>query len=171
MRTTYGLLALLFIVGVACQSKTTSKEQLKSGVEETLVTYEYVYPGNTADLIENHYIKLKQKGDSVTGKYYGTSDEFDDAREGYLPGFFVADMVDIQFKGDSIRFTLRCSNEEMFTKPVDLKVGSADEARSQGYAKWDIGLGRNEQKYAGYIHGDTIIMKSEFGDRLFTRMK
>ncbi len=171
MRTTDILLTSLLIINVACQQNRTSNEKTESKATETLIVYEYVYPGNTVDLIENHYIKLKYKGDSVTGKYYGTSDDFDDAREGYLPGFFVSDMNELQIKGDSIRFLLRCSDEDVFTKAVDLNIDNASEARRQGLTKWDIGLRRNEENYVGYIHGDSIIIKDEFGDRLFKKSK
>lgn len=171
MRTTNILLTTLLIVNVACQKAATSDENAESKAAESLVVYEYVYPGNTSDLIENHYIKLKYKGDTVAGKYYGTSDDFDDAREGYLPGFFVANMDELQIMGDSIRFLLRCSDEDVFTKAVELNIDNASEARSQGLTKWDIGLRRNEQNYVGYMRGDTIILKDVFGDRLFTKIK
>lgn len=171
MRTTNILLTTLLIVNVACQKAATSDEKAESKAAESLVVYEYVYPGNTSDLIENHYIKLKYKGDTVAGKYYGTSDDFDDAREGYLPGFFVANMDELQIMGDSIRFLLRCSDEDVFTKAVELNIDNASEARSQGLTKWDIGLRRNEQNYVGYMRGDTIILKDVFGDRLFTKIK
>jgi hypothetical protein len=64
--------------------------------------YEYIYPDNTSDLIENHYIVLK----NGTGLYYGTSDEFDEARTEYLPGFFVVPMQNLSIDNDSIRFKL-----------------------------------------------------------------
>lgn len=161
----------LLIVNVACQKAATSGEKPESKTSEEIIVYEYVYPDNTADLIENHYIKLIYKDTTVTGRYYGTSDDFDDAREGYLPGFFVAEMAELQIKGDSIRFLLRCSNEDVFARPVNFKLENASEARKQGLQKWGIGLRRNERNYSGYVHGDTIIIKDEFGDRLFTKLK
>ncbi len=51
--------------------------------------YEHVHEHNSEHLIENHYIEILDKKGKIQGIYYGTSDDFDAAREGYLPGFFL----------------------------------------------------------------------------------
>lgn len=136
---------------------------------DSIATYEFVYPYNTEDLIENHYIKLTFGHESLTGKYYGTTDEFDEAREGYLPGFFVTDLFDLEIHGDSIKFVIICSDDDFFTKAVDLKIQNSDEARKQGYTKWNVKMRTNMKKYKGLIQGDTIHIKGEIGDRFYLR--
>ncbi|MCZ8215222.1 MAG: hypothetical protein O9262_03235 [Cyclobacteriaceae bacterium] len=138
---------------------------------DSIATYEFVYPYNTEDLIENHYIKLNFGNEPLTGKYYGTTDEFDQAREEYLPGFFVTDLFDLQIQGDSIKFVLLCSDDDFFTKPIDLRIKNSDEAKKQGYTKWDVRLRTNMKKYKGSIHGDTIHIKNELGDRFYLRVE
>jgi hypothetical protein len=138
---------------------------------DSIATYEFVYPYNTADLIENHYIKLFIRSGSLTGKYYGPTDEFDEAREEYLPGFFVTDLFDLEIQGDSIKFVILCSDDDFFTKPIDLKIQNSDEARNQGYTKWNVKLRTNMKKYKGSIQGDTIHIKDEIDDRLYLRVQ
>jgi hypothetical protein len=81
-------------------------------------TYEYIYPHSTSELKENHYIVLKGTNSHLAGIYYGTTDEFDEAREGYLPGFFKAEMKDIAFRGETIRFLITITPESIFDKPI-----------------------------------------------------
>lgn len=66
--------------------------------------YEYEYPHNTEDMNENQYIAFQKSGNSVKGWYFGTSDEFDEAREGYLPGYFISEIEGLTIKEDSIFF-------------------------------------------------------------------
>jgi hypothetical protein len=89
-------------------------------------TYEYIYPYNTSDLQENHYIELKENKGRLSGTYYGTSDEFDKGREGYLPGFFKVEMKEISFKNDILEFTITIKSEDIFEKaftPFDPSKG------------------------------------------------
>lgn len=157
--------------GYAIQETTPVPLYDTVGMRNREGTYEYVYPDNTEDLIENHYIKLILEPESLIGKYYGTTDEFDEAREGYLPGFFVADLYDLQIQDDSIKFVILCSDEDFFTKPIDLKIQNSDEARKQGYVTWDVKLRTNMKKYSGFIQGDTILIKDALNDRLYLRVE
>ena len=52
----------------------------KSVVDSLTGVYEHVCEHITKNLTENHYIILEPDNDFVAGKYYGTSDDFDDAR-------------------------------------------------------------------------------------------
>lgn len=185
------IIGSLFLFG-ACRQESSSKKEAYSesqdsnsasevihltptvdpnGNRDSVATYEFVYPYNTEDLIENHYIKLNFGREPLRGKYYGTTDEFDQAREGYLPGFFVADLFDLEIQGDSIKFIILCSDDDFFTNAIDLKIQNSDEARKQGYTKWEFRLRTNMKKYKGFIQGDTIHLKDEFGDRLYLRLE
>lgn len=87
--------------------------QISSNLEQYVGIYEFEYPYNTENLNENHYIVLVHKNGVLSGKYYGTSDEFDEAREGYYPGYFVADMNNLRIENDSIYFTINISNKDI----------------------------------------------------------
>ncbi|MCX6107937.1 MAG: carboxypeptidase-like regulatory domain-containing protein [Proteobacteria bacterium] len=80
--------------------------------------YEYEYPDNTEHFKENHYIVLNGPSHQMTGIYYGTTDEFDKGREGYLPGFFKANMGQIVYGGDTLTFLAIIRPEEIFDSPI-----------------------------------------------------
>ncbi|MEX1240576.1 MAG: hypothetical protein WEB30_12705 [Cyclobacteriaceae bacterium] len=174
-----GKITLIFLGGLiglfSCRQEGTTGQTSVSETADTVITFdslttfEYVYPHNTEDLIEDHYILLRSRGDSTIGLYYGTSDEFDQGREGYLPGFFVADMQDIRIDDDSIHFIVRATDDDMFTRAVDLNIETTDKARVLGYEKWDIGLRTNEKMYHGAFLGDTILIKDGIDDRFYVR--
>ena len=119
-------------------------------------TFEFVYPYNTEDLIENHYIVINKNGDLYSGLYYGTSDEFDESREGYLPGFFVAPMEQLKIINDTINFMLSVENQNIFNKAVELKYKSSEEARQNGYETWPQIIRFEPKTYIGVIYNDSI---------------
>ena len=81
---------------------------------ETLV-YHYTYPYSQA---EDNYLKLNyEKGCLLDGLFCATSDEIDEAREGYPCGFFALPLNHIACKGDTIYFTVDIpSGKKCFSK-------------------------------------------------------
>jgi len=128
--------------------------------------YEYKYP-YASEPSENQYIVLSEKNGKTSGFYYGTSDEFDSAREGYECGFFVVPMNQLKIDNGTIKFVLNVKNDDMLTKPVDLKITSTQEAKKAGYESWAY-FGRqmrytDPKKYSGFISSEekTILFKKE----------
>lgn len=176
------------IVFVSCgnQNSMKNKEQqtaieneetnTKNDTENTKITivgtYEYVYPYNTADLIENHYIIIDKIDNQYVGRYYGTSDEFDEAREGYYPGFFVADMENLKIENDTIRFRLTVPNEKILSKTVDLNIKTYEEAKEKGYENWPNKMTLEPKNYVGiFTDTKTIFFKGQhdFMDKTFIK--
>jgi len=175
------------MISFSCQrttklNKTTSSndsiiitEQTDTKVEniktiELNGVFEFIYPHNTTDLIENHYIAFKTIDNKLFAWYYGTSDDFDEAREGYLPGFFVSKLTDLQLKNDSISFSITLNDNDVYSKSI--KLGDIDNGLIRSnYSPWEIGLAVNKREYKGKIVKDSIILQVENEDRVFNRYK
>ena len=148
------------------QKETTSKDL--SG------TYEYFYPNNSEDLIENQYIILIKNKEEYSGWYYGTSDEFDEAREGYLPAFFVTEMQNLKISNDTITFKLAISDNDLLTEPVALKLRSTEDAIKAGYLKWRNRINPTPKEYWGLIINSNQISfqgADEFQNKTFNKQK
>lgn len=137
----------------------------EAGQPDSVLLYEYVYPYNTEDLVENHYIELRMRGDSVSGRYYGTTDDFDSAREGYLPGFFVTSMNDLRVDAGSISFSL--SPWDYFIEPR--RPGMDD--TSADLTRWKGPELASSRSYRGTITPDSIILFIAGGNRPFARTR
>jgi len=186
MRLIQILCISMFFVSCGNQNSTQKKEHQTAieneeintnknteNTEITIVgTYEYVNPDNTADLVENHYIVIDKIDNHYVGRYYGTSDEFDDAREGYYPGFFVTDMKNLDIINDTIRFRLTVPNDKILSKTVDLNIKTYAEAKENGYENWPNKMTLEPKDYAGiFINAKTIFFKGEydFMDKTFIK--
>lgn len=87
---------------------------------------------------EDNYIVLNKVGDTYSGRYYGTTDEFDPARENYEAGYFVLPMNDLNITGDTLRFSLQPASGDFFTSPQPLTVTTSQQATEQGGVHWDV---------------------------------
>ena len=134
--------------------------------------YEYIYP-TSGSLNENHYIVIEKDENTLIGRYYGTSDEFDSgAREGYLPGYFVAAMEDLMITKSEISFKLIVPNEKILTEQVELNIKTFDDAVEKGYKNWPHHMRLKPKNYIGLIKSNgTIFFKGEhdFLDKTFKK--
>lgn len=105
----------------------------------------------------------KEQG-SVKGYYYGTSDDFDQAREGYYVGFFVLQMQNLTLNDGMIEFTLTLTNEDIYGKEIPLQFKSGSELPKGKFKKWGIPLKFYERKYRGKILRGKIIFNFKEDD-------
>ncbi|QLG45691.1 hypothetical protein [Costertonia aggregata] len=154
--------ALFLIFGFADQYANTDQQlpqqQKLNGI------YEYVYPYNSSDTLENHYLQF-EKGKIF---YYGTSDDFDMAREGYEVGFFSVEIPFVDYYQNTINFSVGVSESDMYKKPI---TPSKNEGNN---TLWGMSLTHNSINYQGEIkdNGNTIVISSEgIDDRTFVKIK
>ena len=120
-------------------------------------------------LPEDCYMELYlENGILKKGYFWGTTDEFEQAREGYECGYFVTQMTDIKQDKDSISFRLdivtTSSGEKVNTfvkAPIDRHIRSWQEAMSR-YQTWEPFTDRMEDEiqmsisFARWLENDTV---------------
>lgn len=135
-------------------------------------TFEYIYPYNSDKINENHYIVITKTDTVFYGFYYGTTDVFDgDSREGYDAGFFVTPMEKIEINGNEIEFTLTVPDKDIFTKSVDLKIKSSNEARKAGYKNWIQEMNYQPKEFYGVLNGDSLTVDEFPGQIIFKKLQ
>lgn len=167
----------LMACGGSSETKATENTDTTSVSTDTLQsidhsgTYEYIYPYNSLDLIENHYIVLEKNTDNTySGRYYGTTDLFDEAREGYLPGFFVLPMLNILIEGENLAFELNPTPEDFFNETILLSMNSSADAQVAGFTSWEIGLKPEQKKFTAKLLGGTISLENQLEEMNFIPM-
>lgn len=142
------LCCILFGANAISQAQTT-----KCGVYQLINTKE------SKNVLKDHNIVLEKgaKG-KISGRFYGTTDDFVDAREGYLPGHFVAPMENLRVTKDSIFFTINVAHKDLFKNPIPRNVKTAKAAHNLKRAAWKSGwLGDNLQRsYAAALRKGVI---------------
>ena len=120
-------------------------------------------------LPEDCYMELYlENGILKKGYFWGTTDEFEQAREGYECGYFAMPMTDIKQDKDSISFRLdivtTSSGEKVNTfvkAPIDRHIRSWQEAMSR-YQTWEPFTDRMEDEiqmsisFARWLENDTV---------------
>lgn len=120
-------------------------------------------------LPEDCYMELYlENGILKKGYFWGTTDEFEQVREGYECGYFVMPMTDIKQDKDSISFRLdivtTSSGEKVNTfvkAPIDRHIRSWQEAMSR-YQTWEPFTDRMEDEiqmsisFARWLENDTV---------------
>src|SRR5688572_5727348 len=146
---------------------------IASGVVDSIVDrhrlmYRYTYPYNTDGLKEDHYIVIDTIDGAKQGWYYGTTDDFDRAREGYKPGFYVAAMQKLQLTPTSISFALTIDPANVFTQPVYHTVRNPRDFKA---TKWSTVRVAGTRSFNGAMAGDSIVIRVDRMSRVFRRVR
>lgn len=146
-----------------------NEKQIGKG-DKNIEIYKYTYQHNTQNLNEDHYIVLESNNKSINGWYYGTSDDFDEAREGYLPGFFVKEMDELIINNNTIKFKLNVKFEDCYRSSIPLQYRNSDEL-PKTFKIWDVGgITFNPKSYEGTIVNGKIILKNAGFERIFYKI-
>lgn len=137
--------------------------------DELIGQWKFIYPSLSPELKEDHYMIFQKGAQGLTGTYFGTTDDFDQAREGYLPGFFKANINNIELKNDSISFELTLNEDRIYQEPVYSDATGKESLRLE---KWDIGLVLTKRQYVGFFKDEKLQFDIEdHGLREFTKQK
>lgn len=120
---------------------------------------------------ENQYIAFKYEGDSLNAWYFGTSDEFDEAREGYLPGYFVSQINDLTTKEDSIFFSISTGYSQCYFQRFP--IGFIDTTKlNKQYEKWSGVYGEDQIiEYSGILDGLKLYVKMAGETRTYLKTR
>nr|WP_321522997.1 hypothetical protein [uncultured Macellibacteroides sp.] len=170
----YYIYIILFCIFLSCQSKNVEKSSVLEMNSQVVGTYLWKYPIEIASTLnEDNRIVISNGNNGIEGLYYGTTDEFVDAREGYLPGYFVLRTYDLYINGDTIKFTLKPEKTDFFTKPIDISIKSSKDAAKKGYIHWDIWDNysfQTSKNYQGLIKDSkTIIFSEDSNNKMYTK--
>ena len=173
------LFALLIMSSLSCTGNASTHSHTPTSSEIDSIAYYYYYSNYPSYDCEDNIIEfLYKNGEVVDGYFWGTSDEFRDAREGFYPGFFVLRLEQISNKKDSIVFTLDSRKTQYLSGPVNIRHHSSDEALKHGNHPWrqNDKFFQDSVRYCGTFQKGNLVLhkdKSNFPhikDRLFVRI-
>lgn len=86
--------------------------------------------------MEDRIIVIVKDDNKYKCFYYGTSDDFEEAREGYLPGFISVEATNLSFSGGEISFHLNSINHNFYSQPVEIGLHTDENIIAAGYKLW-----------------------------------
>lgn len=95
------------------------------GTTDSIVYY-YCSADPGGSHAEDRILALKYQKNVVRLYFWGTTDEFVSAREGYYPGFFVAEARNLKIEKDRMRFDLSLDGNQLFDDAVPVTVWRTD---------------------------------------------
>lgn len=124
----------------------------------------YYFCGNDDGKVsfDDMIISVVRTGDSIKCYIHGNTDEFDSAREGYLPGFFVLEAKDFVMNNNHISFKINSNGYSFTNAPIDVFANYYSSEYPFGYKAW---LQPNECfwkeiEYTGEYTQDSICLYS-----------
>ena len=122
---------------------------------------------------ESLYLILEYDAKGILGGYYyGITDDFDKAREGYYPGYFVAKISQVNVNDNNISFVVHVNSDNCFTKPVPLSIRTSSEA-SKILKPWDVISNRNfDIPFCGTLKngGISFKCKTKYQEKFFVKL-
>lgn len=154
MSSVTALLAVIFI------SFTLRAQEPK---EELAGLYKYAYAAE-AEQNESHYILLEYQQGHWSGIYCGSSDDFDEAREGYLPGYFCSSMDELQLSPNSLSFVVH--PKHFYNKPLK------PQQKPNKHSLWEVSLDPDlSRSYQGsYVKGQWQVHSPGLFSRKFIKL-
>lgn len=111
---------------------------------------------------------------TLTGILYGNTDLFDDVRDGYKPGFFVANVLVEPLEGNLLKASLNLNSLDILVNPIQPPIESTKEALLKGNQIWNV----TEIDIAKELIFETkkpneLILKSDLhsDDKIFKKIK
>ncbi|WP_337965417.1 hypothetical protein [uncultured Flavobacterium sp.] len=111
---------------------------------------------------------------TLAGLLYGNTDLFQDVREGYAPGFFVANVQVEPFRNTELKVSIDGDSSAIFEDPIPLSIKSTKEALAKGYKIWEV----TEMDIAKNLifevkNSNELILKSDLGsdEKTFSKTK
>jgi hypothetical protein len=146
--------------------------------ESLFLIFKKVDTKNIPDFEGASWIEKNEKGENVkmtlAGLLYGNTDLFDEAREGYTPGFFVTNIQVEPLNDNSLKVNVRFESSDVLENPVQLPIESTKEALRKGNKKWEITeLNIDRELIFEIKNSNELILKSDLNldDKTFTKVK
>ncbi|MDR6764440.1 hypothetical protein J2Y38_004673 [Flavobacterium sp. 2755] len=109
---------------------------------------------------------------TLIGGFYGNTDFFMNAREGYDLGYFVAKIKVEPFEDNLLKVNVFLDPSDVLEKPVQPPILSTKEALLKGNKKWEVTeLKIYSALYFEIKNSKELVLKSDFGDLLFKKIK
>lgn len=107
--------------------------------------------------MEDEIIMIVYSQNTTKCYFYGTSDEFDEAREGYLPGFITLEATNAVVKDGNISLRFNSTDHNFYSQPIEPFLHTDQEIKSAGYRLWLQGLSDSQIVMEGRFNSDSTL--------------
>lgn len=112
--------------------------------------------------------------ETLAGLLYGNTDLFQDVREGYAPGFFVANIQVEPFENNELKVSIDGDSSAIFENPLPFSIKSTKEALAKGYKIWEVTeMDISKNLIFEVKNPNELILRSDLGldDKTFSKTK
>lgn len=160
-----------FIGNYECKNADNPKESL-------FLILKKVHAKSIADFEGYSWEEKNEKGanleQTLTGLFYGNTDLFEGEREGYAPGFFVANVQVEPLSENSLKVNIHADSSDILENPLQLTIKSTKEALEKGNKKWEITeINISRELIFEIKNSNELVLKSDLGldEKTFKKIK